>query len=155
MWKIPRDNFVLKPHHSVCELHFEEHMVLKGKRLKLSDGTTYSYAYKTARLAPNAVPSLFPGPKYLSKRIPPPRRTINRVNREASTAKQSKPKEDEGIRVEEPTTVQEEEVVQVRSPSPNPPLLLSYQLSRATQTSSAATEDLTKLRLTIKRLESK
>lgn len=79
LWRrlIPRDGQLLSS-HVLCDLHFEEHYIVKkyccvvnGERLEMDRGKW--------DLTPNAVPTIFPNcPKYLSAKSRKPRRLLIR-----------------------------------------------------------------------------
>ncbi|CAI6343939.1 unnamed protein product [Macrosiphum euphorbiae] len=66
---IPRQNFVLTDSTYVCEKHFNESDIIRYWQSGSDPTTIVKIPYKIPKLVKNAVPSIFPGPKYLSKEI--------------------------------------------------------------------------------------
>ncbi|XP_035210186.1 uncharacterized protein LOC118184592 [Stegodyphus dumicola] len=78
--RISRGDTELSIHHSVCELHFEEHFIEKfyhhivnGEEIKIPRGKPL--------LKPEAIPSIFPNaPKYFNKPLPQKRKQLLAIN---------------------------------------------------------------------------
>ena len=84
--RIPRDG-VLSAKHYLCDLHFEEHFLVKADILNIG-GKAESFPRLRWSLTDDAIPTLFPNiPKYLSKRIvvrPPRKQTFVDDDRNAA-----------------------------------------------------------------------
>jgi len=84
--RIPRHG-VLSTKHYLCDLHFEEHFLVKADILNIG-GKAESFPRLRWSLTDDAIPTLFPNiPKYLSKRIvvrPPRKQTFVDDDRNAA-----------------------------------------------------------------------
>ena len=77
---IRRKDVRLKPSHKVCELHFEEHFIVKSWK-HVIDGVVVEIPRDYPTLSNDAVPTKFPGyPKYYSNvKLPKKRPATDRT----------------------------------------------------------------------------